>query len=340
MNGLFVQKSASGFNNELKQMSLFNEGAVASSGGTEEETMGGGSWKEKAMWVSKIGGGVNDVDSDMNMMTEEGAAHVYRLHYGKKKIPVVAGNNSDVTTIEMSDVIDVYRFGAHEMQQLKAPERFWCLGWCVRLRTGRTMNMASETEEEVRAWCVALNVLRPETKQEWEDKATMGRDMNRLQMLQESIWRRTATSLDNAIEQKCQNVVIQRTIWRRTLAALRKELCDQQEEARGELERDRLEDFEAIAELSITSKNIAIMKTAKNGGKKKAVAAAAKKEPTPSTSAIPSPREEEEVEVFLTAEEKYEKDMKEYLEACNRDDEPLPPVAPQKADGNRCCAIQ
>eukprot|EP00658_Telonema_sp_P-2_P064418 TRINITY_DN5339_c0_g1_i2.p1 TRINITY_DN5339_c0_g1~~TRINITY_DN5339_c0_g1_i2.p1 ORF type:complete len:158 (-),score=49.52 TRINITY_DN5339_c0_g1_i2:76-549(-) len=122
-------------------------------------------------------------------------------------------------------------------------------------------------------------------------------------------------TLDNAIEQKCQNVAIQRTIWRRTLAALRKELCDQQEEARSELERDRLEDFESIAELSITSKNIAIMKTAKNGGKKKAaVAATAKKESTPCASAIASPKGEEDVEVFLTAEEKYEKDMKEYLD--------------------------
>eukprot|EP00658_Telonema_sp_P-2_P018825 TRINITY_DN17368_c0_g1_i1.p1 TRINITY_DN17368_c0_g1~~TRINITY_DN17368_c0_g1_i1.p1 ORF type:complete len:258 (+),score=62.40 TRINITY_DN17368_c0_g1_i1:241-1014(+) len=33
MNGLFVQKSASGFNNELKEMSLFNEGAAAASNG-------------------------------------------------------------------------------------------------------------------------------------------------------------------------------------------------------------------------------------------------------------------------------------------------------------------
>ena len=342
MAGTPVQKSASGFNQELIQMSLFNDASARGSVGKggmsaldrEDEALGGGSWKDKVMWLSKIGADNEAIE----MPSQEGAGHVYRLHYGKKKAPVVAGvvnGNGEATHIEVSDIIDVYRFGAHEMQQLKAPERLWTLGFCIRLNTGRTMNVACESEDEVRSWCVALNVLRPETKQEWEDRSRMERDMNRLSMLQAQIWRRSVSTLEAAMDIKCAEVLAQRKAWRKALAVERRELHELEQTDRNELLSDQQDDFVSIADLAAASKEYAFVKASKRNPDKVSRNVDTGKSTT-ATITIPGEEVEPEVE-FLTAEQQYEKDMREYLNGVTA---PLPPVMPQKAESNKCCSIQ
>lgn len=59
-----------------------------------------------------------------------------------------------------------YRFTYQEMKALQAPEDSRRHGWCVRLRNGRILNFAGESDAVVNAWVMALNYLRPETPEE------------------------------------------------------------------------------------------------------------------------------------------------------------------------------
>eukprot|EP00658_Telonema_sp_P-2_P023881 TRINITY_DN19581_c0_g1_i1.p1 TRINITY_DN19581_c0_g1~~TRINITY_DN19581_c0_g1_i1.p1 ORF type:complete len:181 (+),score=39.38 TRINITY_DN19581_c0_g1_i1:415-957(+) len=52
------------------------------------------------------------------------------------------------------------------MAALKAPEGYLQTGWCILTKQGRLVNIASESVDDVKSWCLILNYLRPETAAE------------------------------------------------------------------------------------------------------------------------------------------------------------------------------
>ena len=101
-----------------------------------EEHIGGGGWHQRFMWLDGR-----------------------KLFYGKER-------GEKETEFFVDEIIKAQAFKPEEMMALKAPDAFLHSGWCIVTKQGRVVNVASNIPEEVRAWCVVLNYLRPETQAE------------------------------------------------------------------------------------------------------------------------------------------------------------------------------
>lgn len=165
--GNYIEKTASGYDDTIALASAPT--SPAAPGGAEEPTpeltrrrssLGGGRWHERFMWLAE---------------TKE------TVSYGKKP-------GHEDTVLPVADIADAYRLDPEDMDTLGAATKRLDQGFCIRLHSGRVLNMASKDLEAVTAWTVVLNFLRPESEEEAGRRLVVEGEVAGLETVQAGAW--------------------------------------------------------------------------------------------------------------------------------------------------------